>query len=275
MTSSSPRTIPTPAGASRPGAPGIDTASPPATPGDAPGAADASGVAVLDRACAILSAFRPDDDGLTLAELAARTTLYKSTLLRLADSLIHHRLLARLEDGRYRVGPACFALGALYQRGLKLDDFLLPLMRELAGLSGESAAFYVRDRDARVCLHRVDSQHAIRFHVREGDVLPLHSGSGGLTLLAFAGETGGRYERIRAAGYCVSVGERDRETAGISAPVFGVRQALRGVLTLAGPSSRVDQTFVDRFLVEVLSIAARASEALGGDAAPLRRAMRR
>lgn len=251
----------------------------PATPDGAPNsagaadAADASGVAVLDRACAILHAFQPDDDGLTLAQLAARTALYKSTLLRLADSLIHHRLLVRLEDGRYRIGPACFALGALYQRSLRLGDILLPLMRELAQLSGESAAFYVRDRDLRVCLHRVDSQHAIRFHVREGDVLPLGSGSGGLTLLAFAGEPGARYARIRAAGYCVSVGERDRDTAGISAPVFGVRQALRGVLTLAGPSSRVDRAFIDRVLPEFLSIAARSSEALGGDAEQLRDAM--
>ncbi|MGI4860397.1 MAG: IclR family transcriptional regulator, partial [Janthinobacterium lividum] len=167
----------------------------------------------------------------------------------------------------------CFALGALYQRSLRLGDILLPLMRELAQLSGESAAFYVRDRDLRVCLHRVDSQHAIRFHVREGDVLPLGSGSGGLTLLAFAGEPGARYARIRAAGYCVSVGERDRDTAGISAPVFGVRQALRGVLTLAGPSSRVDRAFIDRVLPEFLSIAARSSEALGGDAEQLRDAM--
>ncbi|MFP4901380.1 helix-turn-helix domain-containing protein, partial [Paraburkholderia sp. BR14261] len=31
------------------------------------------GVAVIDRACAILFAFRPGDGALTLAELAART----------------------------------------------------------------------------------------------------------------------------------------------------------------------------------------------------------
>ncbi|MFX7854014.1 helix-turn-helix domain-containing protein, partial [Acinetobacter baumannii] len=61
-----------------------------ATPGQ-------SGVAALDRAFAILFAFRPGDYALTLAELAARTGLYKSTILRLAGSLIQHRMLYRLE----------------------------------------------------------------------------------------------------------------------------------------------------------------------------------
>jgi DNA-binding IclR family transcriptional regulator len=56
-------------------------------------------------------------------------------------------------------------------------------------------SFYVRDEAVRVCLHRVDSTHAVRYHVREGDVLPLESGSGGLALLAFGGAEG---EAVRA-----------------------------------------------------------------------------
>lgn len=236
---------------------------------------ETQGVAVIDRACAILFAFRPDDAALTLAELATRTGLYKSTLLRLAGALISHRLLVRLDDGRYQLGPATFALGALYQRGLNLGDIVVPLMRELADISGEGVSFYVRDGAVRVCLHRVDSRHAVRFHVREGDVLPLESGSGGRTLLAFSGEPGDAFEKIRADGYYASIGERTRDTAGVSAPVYGVRQTLRGVLTLAGPSSRIDQAFLKQHLGALLDCAARATDALGGDARELRAAQRR
>lgn len=232
------------------------------------------GVAVIDRACAILFAFRPGDNALTLAELAARTGLYKSTLLRLAGALIQHRLLLRLDDGRFQLGPATFALGALYQRSLNLGDILLPLMRELATSSGEGVSFYVRDNAVRVCLHRVDSQHMVRHHVREGDVLPLESGSGGRALLAFSGEPGETFEQIRRDFYCVSIGERDRETAGMSMPVFGVHDTLRGVLTLAGPSSRVDAAFVERNLNALFDCAVRATDALGGDSHALRSAQR-
>jgi len=245
------------------------------TPADKSNSKETEGVAVIDRACAILFAFRPDDAALTLAELAARTGLYKSTLLGLAGSLIQHRLLLRLDDGRYQLGPATFMLGALYQRSLNVGDILVPLMRELAETSGESVSFYVRDEAVRVCLHRVDSTHAVRFHVREGDVLPLESGSGGHALLAFGGTPGAPYEKIREDFYCVSIGERDRETAGISMPVFGVRQNLRGVLTLAGPSSRIDQAFFERNLDALFDCAARATDALGGDSRAMRSAQRR
>lgn len=241
------------------------------TPGKAP-PKEAEGVAAVDRACAILFAFQPQDLGLTLAELAARTGFYKSTLLRLAGSLIQHRLLVRLDDGRYQIGPASFSLGVLYQRSLNLGDVVLPLMRELAQLSGEDVSFYIRERDVRVCLHRVESNRAVRLHVREGDILPLGVGSGGRTLLAFGGEPGALYDQLRRDGYCASVGERDRETAGVSAPVFGVQQSLRGVLTVAGPSSRIDQAFVERMLGPLFDCAARATSALGGDPQTLRAA---
>ncbi|WP_144107725.1 IclR family transcriptional regulator [Paraburkholderia sp. BCC1886] len=244
------------------------------TPAAKSGPKESEGVAVIDRACSILFAFRPDDDALTLAELASRTGLYKSTLLRLAGSLIQHRLLLRLDDGRYQLGAATFMLGAQYQRSLNVGDIIVPLMRELAEASGESVSFYVRDESVRVCLHRVDSKHAVRYHVREGDVLPLESGSGGRALLAFAGTPGAPYDRIRDDFYCVSIGERDRETAGISMPVFGVRQSLRGVLTLAGPSSRIDHAFLENNLTTLSDCAARATDALGGDSRAMRNAQR-
>src|SRR4051812_1394406 len=56
------------------------------------------GVAAVDRALEILAAFEPTDNALTLAELAQRTRFYKSTILRISQSLIRHRYLQRLDD---------------------------------------------------------------------------------------------------------------------------------------------------------------------------------
>ena len=148
------------------------------------------GVAAVDRALAILGAFESGDMSLPLAELAQRTTFYKSTILRLAQSLIRHGYLQRLENGSYQIGPAPLMLAALYQRSLRLGDVVLPVMHELAEQTGESMSMYSRHGDIRVCLHRVDSKHAVRDHVREGDVLPLERGSGGRVLLAFGGAKG-------------------------------------------------------------------------------------
>jgi len=105
--------------------------------------------------------------------------------------------------------------------------------------------------------------------VREGDVLPLERGSGGRVLLAFGGAKGEPYETIRSE-YCyASVGERDSETAGVSVPLFGTGQTLLGALTLAGPRSRIDATFIANARALLLRIASRATHALGGDSSPI------
>ena len=64
-----------------------------------------SGVAAVDRALLILSAFREEDAALSLALLARRTGLYKSTILRLLQSLLRAGYVVRQPDGNYVLGP--------------------------------------------------------------------------------------------------------------------------------------------------------------------------
>jgi DNA-binding IclR family transcriptional regulator len=247
-----------------------------AQPDNAPALVAApDGVAALDRAFAILFAFCPEDKGLSLAEIAHRTGLYKSTILRLIASLMRHGMLLRLHDGRYCIGPASLQLGALYQSGLELADVVLPLMKRLRDQSGESVAFYVRQKDLRICLHRVESTHAIRDHVREGDVLPMDKGSGGRVLSAFDDANGEDAQHIRDDGYCMSFGDRDSETAGISAPVFSASASPVGALTIAGPRSRFDTASMMAMRAPLLEAAVSASMMLGGDVAVLRSALTR
>jgi DNA-binding IclR family transcriptional regulator len=224
------------------------------------------GVAAVDRALAVLRAFGADDRTLTLAELAARTKIYKSTILRLAQSLIRAGLLLRLTDGRFRLGPEALRLGGLYQQAYQVADVIVPILRGLREKTGESVIFHVREGERRICLHRVESAHPIRYHVREGDVLPLERGSGGRVLLAFSGAKGEPYETIRRQLYHVSVGDRDPEVAGVAAPVFGPGQVLLGAVTISGPRSRLDATAARRCVPILLHAVSQATRDLGGDA---------
>ncbi|WNC94778.1 IclR family transcriptional regulator [Paraburkholderia sp. FT54] len=228
-----------------------------------------SGIDVLDRAASILFAFRLDDEPLTLTQLSERTGLYKSTLSRLAQALCHHSFLTRLEDGRYWIGSSALHLSAVYQAGFDLRDILLPAMKELSAVSGEAVSFHVRERDHRVCLYRIASRHSIRAEVQQGDVQPLDRGAGGRVLLAFSGKRGEPYDGIRARCVYLSIGERDPETAGISAPVFRVGQELVGALGIVGPAARMGIEEMERYRPSLLQFAARVTAALGGDAAPL------
>ena len=220
---------------------------------------------MLDRAFSILFAFRADDAPLTLTELSSRTGLYKSTLLRLAGALIHHRFLDRLGDGRYRLGSASFTLGAVYQSSLNLGDALLPLMRELNQETSEAISFHVREGDHRVCLYRINSSHSIRTEVRQGDVQSLQKGAGGRILLAFSGELGALYDEIRRNHTYISCGERDPDIAGVSAPVFGVNQSLLGALGIVGPINRLNREVLEKLRSSLLRTAAKATDLLGGN----------
>ena len=230
---------------------------------------ESGGVAAVNRALSILTSFQRGDDGLTLAELSKRTGLYKSTVLRLIDSLIQYDFFRRADDGRYHIGPAPLVLGSFYQRSLRLADIILPVMRALVNLSGEGMSFYVRSGEVRLCLFRVDSEHEVRDHVRVGDMLPLEKGSGGRVLCAFLNMKGDIYKGIRRDYFCASYGERDSETAGISVPVFGPGGALLGALTLAGPRSRVTASFIEKMRIPLLNAAAQVTTGSGGNAQSL------
>ncbi|HEY6255684.1 MAG TPA: IclR family transcriptional regulator [Xanthobacteraceae bacterium] len=224
------------------------------------------GVAAVDRALAVLRAFGAGDRTLTLAELAARTKIYKSTILRLAQSLIRAGLLLRLADGRFRLGPEALRLGGLYQQAYEVADVILPVLRALREKTGESVIFHIREGERRICLHRVESVQAIRYHVREGDVLPLERGSGGRVLLAFSGAKGEPYETIRRQLHHISFGDRNPEVSGLAAPVFGPGQALVGAVTISGPRARLDAAAARRCVPILMKAVAQATRDLGGDA---------
>jgi DNA-binding IclR family transcriptional regulator len=214
------------------------------------------GAAAVDRALSLLSAFRPGDDALSLAQFAERTQLYKSTALRLLASLEHARLIRRQDDGRYALGMEIARLHALYAASLSLDRIVPPVLRELVAATGESAAYHVRQQQGdswvRLCQYRVDSPHVVRDHVRAGDLLPADRGAGARVLIAFgpvverppSGKDRELCDTIRAQGYCALVGDRSAELAGISAPVFHADGGLAGAVTLTMPVHRYDEGFV-------------------------------
>lgn len=219
-------------------------------------------VAAVDRALAVLRVFA-DHGRPALADIARGTGLYKSTVLRLLDSLVGAGFVQRHDDGRYRLGPQIPRLAVAYEAAFSLAEQVLPVLREVVAFTGESAAFHVRQADARVCLYRVDSQQPLRDAVRQGDVLPLHRGSGGRVLLAFAGRRGRIYEAIRRDYVAALSGDRSKDLAGVSAPVFGRNDELLGALTLTAAASRLTAVRARQLAPWLRRRAAELSRTLG------------
>lgn len=211
-------------------------------------------VATLERALSILSAFESSGGPVTLAEISKATGLYKSTILRLIASFEDHGYLRRSPDGAtYSLGPTAFRLGVKYKQAFELDAAIENALEELVGNGTESASFHVLDRDRRLCIARVDSNHPTLDRVAAGDRLPLDKGAAGKVLQAFCGVDGNELQSIREQGIAVSYGEVDPSCAAISVPVFGLDSELIGALSVSGPKERfTDDTvpFMSRLLFE-------------------------
>lgn len=200
------------------------------------------GVEAVERGLTILSAFQEGAQDLSLAEISRRTGLYKSTILRIAASLEAMRFLARGPDGVFRLGPELWRLGSLYRRSFDLGEYVRPVLRGLVAETRETASFYVRDGDQRICLYRMNSPRAARHHLDEGVRLPLDRGAAGRVLLAGARDAPAAAPRAEArhesgtparAGLAISRGERDPEVGAVAVPVIDAAGHLRGALSVS------------------------------------------
>lgn len=226
---------------------------------------DETGVAAVDRALTILDALTSEKS--TLADLAKRTGLYKSTLLRLIKSLERFGYVLRDSDGCYRLGSKVLYLGSLYQKHFNASELVLPVLRKLVEELKEGASFYVVDADWRVVLHRVESAQAVRDSVREGDRFALTSGASGHVLCAFNGAAGKRFDLVRQQMYAASFGERDPETAAFAAPIFGHGNRLVGAINVSGPRYRIEALGAEKILPPLFRYARELTATFGGNPA--------
>ncbi|MCZ2495848.1 helix-turn-helix domain-containing protein [Xylophilus sp. Kf1] len=221
-------------------------------------------VVAVARAIQLLEAFALGEPKLGLGELSRRCGLHKTTVLRIARTLAMHRYMVQCDDGEWRLGPAAGWLGARYQSGFDIQNVIEPMLRDLSKLTGESAAFYVREGDFRTCLFRVEGPHPLRHHARMGEALPLDRGSPGRVILAFTGQPGKVYEAIRARGFHLSIGEREKGVATVSAPVFGFNWKLLGSVCISGPASRLTEAQLTEMAQDVMGSANQLSYSLAG-----------
>ena len=236
---------------------------------------DSGGVAAVDRALTILQTFRPDQLSLSLTDIAKMTGFNKSTILRLNQSLERFEYLVRGADRRYRIGPSAWRLGILFQRELRLEDRVLPLLQELAVQTSETVAFWIpllnSESPMRICFLRIESEHEVAHNFKVGDTMTLVGtgeqklGTAGRVMRAFLYPDHDGDKTIRQAGVFSSCAVRDPDVLGVAAPVFNSSDELVGVVSLSAPTSRRDAEWAKSQEAQVLATAEKATLALGGE----------
>jgi DNA-binding IclR family transcriptional regulator len=219
------------------------------------------GVIAVDRAIDMLNAFRWGDEGLSLAEMANRTGLNKTTILRLAVSLQAAGMLARSVNGEFRLGANILKLSAILRASQRLDREVEPFLETLAQQCDESASLFIRDGNARICLVRVEAQQSVRDSARRLVPLALDDTSSGLVLRGLGGawacDVEGPFRPIFTSGVT------DLQTASLSAPVFDAEGDVVGAMTVSGPAFRLTAQVAREHAPKLMAQAEAFSASLG------------
>lgn len=201
-------------------------------------------VSAVDRTLAILDAFAEGDSVLTLTELEERTGLFKSVICRYMLSFERLGYVVKRIDGKYQLGSQVLRLGRAFERTFDMADIVMPLLRTLTDKTRESASFYVREGDMRLCLYRIESSSLLRVAMHPGSKRPIDETATGQVFSRFGngvrlGLQADPSSYLRSSANITSDGDPDY-VASLSMPVFGFDHELLGALTVSGPMQRLN-----------------------------------
>lgn len=150
---------------------------------------NSDGDAVLDRAFRVLSAFEAGPAELSLAELAARSGLARSTAHRLAGQLVAQGVLERGASG-WRLGVRLFELGHSVPRQRHLREVAVAYMEDLFEATRQTVQLAVLDDGEVLYVEIISGHRKVPSPSRRGGRMPAHCTALGKALLAFSDDVG-------------------------------------------------------------------------------------
>ncbi len=139
-------------------------------------------LSLLQRSALVLDAF-PGGTGLSLAEVAARTGLPRSTTHRVLTALVELGWLSRT-GSKFELGLALFELGERVGLKYRLRSAALPFMQDLYAVTGETVHLAIRDGSEAVYVEKIHGHAALPLPSQIGGRLPLTCTAVGKALLA-------------------------------------------------------------------------------------------
>jgi IclR family acetate operon transcriptional repressor len=138
---------------------------------------------VLGRTFVILTAFGPGESQLSLTELSERTELPKSTVHRMAGSLVQFGFLEQAHNA-FRLGGTLFELGSRVPRIRTLRNYALPILAALHCAQQETVHLGVLDGFDVLFIERIIGAPPFLRFGDPGTRLPAHTNALGKALLA-------------------------------------------------------------------------------------------
>jgi IclR family transcriptional regulator, pca regulon regulatory protein len=217
----------------------------------------------LDRGLAVIRAFGPDRERLSLSEVARATGLTRAAARRFLLTLVALGYVRN--DGReFSLRPRVLELGYAYLSGLALPEIAAPHIEELVARLHESSSISVLDGHHVVYVVRVPTKRIMTVAISVGTRFPAYATSMGRVLLAAMSEeeldrylreasfeplTAGTVTdpaRLRAIvqevaeqGYAIVDQELEEGLRAVAAPIRGAPDVGTAAINVSAHASRV------------------------------------
>jgi IclR family transcriptional regulator, pca regulon regulatory protein len=253
-----------------------------AEPADGRAGKSSDFVQSLDRGLAVIRAFGPDHERLSLSDVAKATGLTRAAARRFLLTLVALGYVR--SDGRmFSLRPRVLELGYAYLSGLALPDIAGPHMEELVGRLHESSSISVLDGHQIVYVVRVPTKRIMTVAISVGTRFPAAATSMGRVLLAelppdeletffseikldsYTSKTVTDTDRLREIvaevaqqGYAIVDQELEDGLRSVAAPIRGATEVGTAAINVSAHASRVSMAALrGEILPELLETAAQ------------------
>ena len=206
------------------------------------------GVDAVNKALEILNCFTEKNESLSITKIANITGDHKSRISRISKSLENFGYIRKIRNGEFKIGHSISRLYEIYDSSFNLKNSIKSELDFISGKTNETASFFVKQKESRVCIQTSEPKKIIKHSIQIGTKKPLNKGSSGHILSAYHDLLIENKETILKQGYSMSFGERDREIASISVPIFRTKKQFLGALTLTGHISNFNKKNCLNFL---------------------------
>lgn len=223
-----------------------------------------SGESMVQRVVKLLSVFDGDHPSKSVAEIARRAGLPKTTAHRLIAEMVDERLLSRTEDGEIQLGVRLWELANRASTMTALREAALPFMEDVFAVVQQHTTLGVMDAGEMLYVERLGAHSSAVSIAKIAKRLPLYACSSGMVLLAYspasvqnevlalpakrftrgtitnAHELRSYLAETRRNGYAVMAGAIVPESTGVAVPIFGANSQIVAALSVIVPTDDVD-----------------------------------
>lgn len=146
-----------------------------------------NGVPVLERTIDMLGVFEREANGSSIRELTRELGLPRSTVYRILNTLLAHKLVRRASNGSFSLGPRLVSLAARVKAdagAYDLVEIATPIMQHLRDDLGEPTKLSVRDGDRAKVVVALLGRHEYSPAPATGTSYPLHAGAASKLIMA-------------------------------------------------------------------------------------------